>query len=275
MLRGKKTWSVLLVLVLAVSLLAGCGGGQSKDTGKDAGKAAESTWERVQKEGKIVFGLDDAFRPMGFRDENNQLVGFDIDMANEMGKRLGIEFVPQPTPWDGVTAALNAKKFDLIISGMTITDERKKEVLFTDPYIKAGQMMVVLADNNTIKGKEDLKGKVVGTQKGSSSQPLVEAMTDLKDKKFYDQFPEALMDLKNKRIDCLVADATLVADVMRNQPGQFKSVGMLEEEYFGIAARKSDKELVDKLNQVLKEMKEDGTMKKLSEKWFGMDVTSF
>ncbi|MGE5381469.1 MAG: amino acid ABC transporter substrate-binding protein [Methylocystaceae bacterium] len=267
MLKLKKGLALVLILALAMSVMAaGCGSKQEK---------AVSTWDQVQQDKKIVFGLDDAFRPMGFRDEKNNLVGFDIDMAKEMGKRLGIEFVPQPTPWDGVTAALNAKKFDLIISGMTITDERKKQIAFTDPYIKTGQVILVLTDNTTITGEKDLKDKIVGTQKGSSAQPLVEQLPDVKDRKFYSQFPEAVMDLKNKRVDCLVIDAPLVADLQKQMPGAFKPVGILAEEYYGIGLRQEDTELAAELNKVIKEMQKDGTLKALSQKWFGMDVTTF
>lgn len=268
MLKGSKRSVVvgLLLLMVMATLLTGC---QQKS------KADLSTWARVEQDKKIVFGLDDAFRPMGFRDEKNQLVGFDIDMANEISQRLGIKLVPQPTPWDGVTAALNAKKFDLIISGMTITDDRKKQVAFTDPYIKTGQVILVLAENDTIKGGSDLKAKIVGTQKGSSAQPLVEQLQEVKDRKFYNQFPEAVMDLKNKRVDCLIIDAPLVADLEKQMPGAFKPAGILAEEYYGIGVRKADTELISAMNRVIKEMQQDGTLKALSQKWFGMDVTTF
>lgn len=266
MLKWRKGLALSLVLLAVLSvLMVGCG---KKDTQATA-------WEKAQQDQKIVFGLDDAFRPMGFRDEKNNLIGFDIDMAKEMSKRLGVKLVPQPTPWDGVVAALNAKRFDLIISGMTITDERKKEIAFTDPYIKTGQVILVLKDNNSITGPQDLKDKVVGTQKGSSAQPLVEKLQEVKDRKFYGQFPEAVMDLKNQRLDCLIIDAPLVADLEKQMPGAFKPAGIMAEEYYGIGLRKADTDLAVELNRVIKEMQQDGTLKSLSQKWFGMDVTTF
>jgi len=276
MLKWKKSLVVGLVLImmLSVALIAGCGEKKAVDQNGDQ-KAPATTWEKVQQDKEIVFGLDDAFRPMGFRDEKQNLVGFDIDMANEMGKRLGIKFVAKPSPWDGITTALTGKQFDLIISGMTITDERKKVIAFTDPYIKTGQIILVLADNTTITGAADLKGKIVGTQMGSSAQPLVENLKEVKDRKFYEQFPAAVMDLKNKRIDCLIIDAPLVADLEKEQPGAFKPMGILAEEYYGIGVRQGDDDLIQEINKTIKAMQEDGTLKSLSEKWFSMDVTTF
>lgn len=269
MFKWRKGLALGLVLIAVLSVLVvGCGK-------KEAQPSAATTWEKAQQDNKIVFGLDDTFRPMGFRDEKNNLVGFDIDMAKEMSRRLGVEFVPQPTPWDGVAAALNAKKFDLIISGMTITDERKKEIAFTNPYIKTGQVILVLKDNTSVKGPEDLKGKVVGTQKGSSAQPLVEKLQEVKDRKYYGQFPEAVMDLKNQRLDCLIVDAPLVADLEKQMPGVFKPAGIMAEEYYGIGLRQADTDLAAELNRVIKEMQQDGTLKALSQKWFGIDVTTF
>ncbi len=113
--------------------------------------AADGSWERVKNAGQLVIGLDDAFPPMGFRDDNAKLVGFDIDTAEEVGKRLGIKIVWQPTEWKGVINSLYAKKFDCIWNGMTITPERQKKVAFSKPYLIDGQIATVRMDEKAIK----------------------------------------------------------------------------------------------------------------------------
>lgn len=270
-MKLRKLLALVMMGIIGLSLLAGCG--KSEDTAQQP--AADTSWDQVKEAGKLVVGLDDAYPPMGFRDENNNLVGFDIDMGAEIEKRLGIKIEWQPTNWDGVIGSLQAKKFDVIISGMTITDERKKEIAFSDPYVKAGQVIVVKSNNDTIKSADDLKGKVVATQLGSSAQSIVEGMTDVKDKKFYNAFPEAFNDLEIGRIDALIADATLAPHYMTQKEGAYKVVGTISEEFMGIGMRQEDVQLREQLNKVIQEMKADGTLKKISEKWFGYDVTNF
>ncbi|MFP4397966.1 MAG: transporter substrate-binding domain-containing protein, partial [Desulfonatronovibrio sp.] len=121
---------------------------------------ADGSWERVQDKGALVIGLDDAFPPMGFR-EDGEIVGFDVDAANALGERLGIDIVWQPTAWDGVIHSLNTKKFDCIWNGMTITEERAERVSFTDPYIMDGQIVVLQLGEEEISSFEDLEGKTV------------------------------------------------------------------------------------------------------------------
>ena len=260
-----KKLLMAVIAVVVISALAACG---AKPTPTD-------TLSKVQADKKIMFGLDDAFPPMGFRDENNKLVGFDIDMAAELGKRMGVEFVAQPTAWDGVVASLTSKKFDAIISGMTITPDREKQIAFSKPYLKAGQVIIVKADNNVVKDVASLKGKIVATQSGSSAQPLLEKMTGLKDKKYYSAFPEAFNDLAIGRIDALIADATTAPHYMTKRKGVYKVTGSVSEEYFGIGMRKEDTTLKAEIDKTLAAMQADGTMKKISDKWFGFDATTF
>ncbi len=165
--------------------------------------ADDGSWERVKNAGKLVIGIDDAFPPLEFRNEKNELVGFDIDASRELGKRLGIEIVHIPTAWDGVVMALKVKKFDCVWSGMSITPEREKEIAFTNPYIMEKQVMVVKAGNAAIKDVADLnKAHTVGVQQGSTSeQALAKLGKDFKETKRYDKNTSAFMDLKIGRID--------------------------------------------------------------------------
>ncbi len=267
-MKKKLLLTIILVTALALTLTA-CGGEK---------KAAEqTTWERVQAEGKLVAGLDDNYPPMGYRNENNELVGFDIEMGAELGKRLGIEIEWQPTAWDGVVASLKAKKFDAIISGMTITEERLQEVDFAGPYIYAAQALAVKADNEDVKAAVDLAGKVVGTQNGSTGLKVAEELNaeiGFKEIKGYSDYALAFQDLKIGRLDAIISDNYVIAGYIENMPGEFKFTGELfSEETNGIAVRKEDKDLYEAINGALEEMIVDGTMGQLAEKWLGGDVT--
>jgi len=252
-------FSCLLILASAASAFAGDG-----------------SFKRVKAQGSLTIGLDDAFPPMGFRTDKGALVGFDIDAAEEVGKRLGIKINWQPTAWDGVMHSLNAKKFDCIWNGMTITEERAKEVAFTKPYIMDGQIAVVNFKEKRFKGLGDLKNFKAGTQKGSSGlqavKKLANAPAELKE---YEDYPKALLDLEAGRIDVVVVDNVTGRDMIAKRPGKFRILpGMISKEPFGIAFRKDDSDLRAKVQLTLDKMVKDGTMAKISRKWFAEDITN-
>ena len=238
--------------------------------------AGDGSWDKVKKEGKLVIGLDDSFPPMGFRQADGKLVGFDIDAAEEVGKRLGIKIDWQPTAWDGVIHSLDAKKFDCIWNGMTITEERAKKVTFSKPYFMDGQIAIVIFKEKRFKSLADLKDFKAGTQKGSSGlqavKKLATAPIELKE---YEDYPKALLDLEAGRIDVVVVDNVTGRDMIAKRPGKFKLIpGMISKEPFGVAFRKGDGDLREKVQQTLDKMVKDGAMAKISRKWFGEDLTN-
>ncbi|NLC77062.1 MAG: amino acid ABC transporter substrate-binding protein [Clostridia bacterium] len=280
--KYKGIFILLLVVGLAV-FAAGCGGqteappaenqqSQAESSGGNEQQKEVNALEAIKERGVLVAGLDDSFAPMGFRDENNELVGFDIDMGAEIAKRMGIEIEWQPTDWDGVISALQTKRFDVIISGMTITPERAEQVNFTEPYVVAGVVALVKAGNDSVKTADDLAGKVVGIQGGSSGENVVEQLEGLKEVKRYKQFPECLSDLEIGRIDVGIVDVTVAAHFLALRPGVFEIATPLNEEFFAIATRKEDTALLDELNRIIAEMKADGTLYDISMKWFGENV---
>ncbi|UFS70123.1 amino acid ABC transporter substrate-binding protein [Geomonas sp. RF6] len=238
--------------------------------------AADGSFARVKSAGKMVIGLDDAFPPMGYRDDSGKLVGFDIDTAEEVGKRLGIKIEWQPTAWDGVIHSLNAKKFDAIWNGMTITDERAKEVAFTKPYIMDGQIAVVRFNEKRFKALKDLKNVKVGAQKGSSALSSVKKLpTAPAELKEYEDNPKALLDLEAGRLDVVVMDNVTGRDFIAKRPGKFKVIpGFISKEPFGIAFRKEDVELRGQVQKTLDKMVKDGSLAKISRKWFAEDITN-
>lgn len=257
----KRIISVVLLLVMAGVLFAGCG----------------TTTKTEPAKKKIVIGLDDNFPPMGFKDEKNNIVGFDIDMAKEAAKRLGIEVEFKGIDWSSKEAELNSKRIDALWNGMNITEERKKNVLFSDPYMESKQLIFVMA-NSPIKSAADLNGKVVGVQQSSIGEEVVtkdeKLKATLKDFKKYPDCVAAFMDLKTGRLDAVVTDEILGRYYMSKEPGTYIAIEqpLGEVGVYGVGFRKDDKELRDKVQNVLNEMKKDGTSAKISQKWFGADI---
>ena len=251
--------SSLLVLTLAVSAFA-----------------ADGSFKRVKTQGSLTIGLDDAFPPMGYRNDKGELVGFDIDAAEEVGKRLGIKINWQPTAWDGVIHSLNSKKFDAIWNGMTITDERKKAVAFTKPYKMDGQVAVIRFGEKKYKKLADLKGANVGVQKGSSALEAVKKLpAPPASVREYEDNPKALLDLESKRLDTVIIDDATGRHFIAQRPGKFQVIpGYITKEPFGVAFRKEDVELRAAVQKTLDRMVKDGTMAKISKKWFGEDITN-
>lgn len=238
--------------------------------------AADNSWQRVKDAGKLAIGLDDAFPPMGFRNDDGEIVGFDVDAAEEVGKRLGIDIVWQPTEWKGVINSLYAKKFDCIWNGMTITPERQKKVAFTKPYIMDGQIAAVRMDEADIKKHEDLGGKIVGVQAGSpaleAAKKLPKAASEIRE---YDTNPKAFLDLEADRLDAVVVDNVTGRYYMASRPGKFRALpGYITKEAFGVAFRMEDNALRAKIQETIDAMIADGTMGEISRKWFGEDVTN-
>lgn len=223
----------------------------------------------------LVMGLDDTFAPMGFRNEKNEIVGFDVDLANEVALRNGWEIQFQPIDWAMKETELNAGNIDMIWNGYTITEERKEKVNFSDPYLANAQIIVTMADSDII-AIADLAGKAVATQAESSSLDAARAQAgfveSLKDGKLieYATFNEVFNDLESGRTDAIIVDEVLARYYMNNKGGDAYKV--LEEnlgpEEFGVGVRKDDAELLDALNATLNEMKEDGTYDEIYGKWF-------
>ena len=251
-----KRWiSFLLITVFAVALLTGCGTGERK---------------------KIIVGLDDHFPPMGFRDDKNNIVGFDIDMAKEAAKRLGMEVEFKPIDWNSKEAELNGKRIDVLWNGLTITEKRKQNILFTNAYMENKQIIVVAA-NSPIKTKADLAGKTVGVQDGSSSIEAIEkdaaVAKSFKELKKYPDNVAALMDLKAGRIDALVVDEIVGRYYIAKKANEYAVLNAdFGSEEYGVGMRKDDKDLQTKLQKALDDMKKDGTSAKISQQWFGTNI---
>ena len=261
----KKTVSILLASLAAATLFTACG--KKPEAPAAAAPAAAQA---------IVIGLDDNFPPMGFRDDKGELVGFDIDLAREAGKRIGVEVQFKPIDWSAKEAELSGKRVDVLWNGLTITEERKANILFTTPYLENRQIIVV-ADKSAITTKAQLAGKVVGVQDGSSAVDAIQKDGDtaksIKEIKKFGDNVTALMDLSAGRLDALVVDEVVGRYYTGKKPGEYR---VLEDNFgtedYGVGTRKDDTELMAKLQKAMDEMKADGTAATISTQWFGKDI---
>jgi polar amino acid transport system substrate-binding protein len=227
----------------------------------------------------FVLGLDDSFPPMGFRDEKNNIIGYDIDLAKEVCERLALELVTQPINWDAKEQELNTGKIDCIWNGFSITEERKQAILYSPPYLRNAQVVVVNG-SSPVQKLSDLAGKSVGTQQGSSSIDAIDARPDfknsLKDGKpvEFQDFLAALMDLETGRLDAVVIDVVVAGYNIQKSGKDFRTLTeTLGDEEFGIGFRKTDAELQQKIWNTLLEMAKDGTVAEITTKWFGSDIS--
>ena len=272
--------NLVLILLLCFSLtmvLGGCSSTKNDADKTPAPAQTDTSWQDIQDKGYFVMGLDDAFPPMGFRDEKNEIVGFDIDLAKEAAKRLGVDVKFQTIVWESKLEEINSGNIDVIWNGFSITPERQEQFLFTKPYIKNRQVIVVTADS-PIKAKADLEGKKIGIQAGSSAQDAV--MADkatyevIKDNLLeFDDNVMAMKDLKGGGLDAVVVDIIVGKYYVSKHPGEYK---FLEEDFgaedFAVGLRITDKAFLAEMNKALDDMKADGTASEISNKWFSEDI---
>lgn len=221
-------------------------------------------------------GLDDSFPPMGFRDEQNQLVGFDIDMARAAAAHAGLEVSLKPIDWSAKESELNSKRVDMLWNGLTVTPQRQQQLLMSKPYMDNHQIIVVRTDS-TIQTKTDLAHKVVGVQDGSSAVDAIEAHADVAksfaELKKYPDNVTALMDVAAKRVDALVVDEVVGRYYVAKKPDEYKILkDNFGTEEYAVAFRKNDTELAQQIQSALDSMKADGTSAKIAKKWFGKDI---
>lgn len=272
-----------LAATMVFGALTGCAAKSAPTTpaasgteGKTEGEAEKAAAENIGYE-KVIVGLDDTFAPMGFRDQSNELVGFDVELAKAVGEMIGVEVEFQPIEWAMKETELTNKNIDLIWNGYTITDARKEKVLFTQPYLKNRQIVLVPGDSE-IETLADLSGKTVATQAQSSSEEAMMAMPEITDTfgeyVTFGTYEECLLDMEAGRADAVVADEVLIRYYISQHEGtEYKVLeeNFGEEEY-GIGARKEDTALVEAINGALTELKANGKGKEISEKWFAEDI---
>ncbi|MEG0509473.1 MAG: ABC transporter substrate-binding protein [Eubacterium sp.] len=261
---NKKLIGVSLALMLTASVaLTGCGGAKAEDPVAD---------------GVLKIGTNDTYVPLEYRDENNEMVGFDIDLGNAIAEDMGVKPEWISTAWDGIFNGLNANQYDVIISGTSITPERVEGFSMSDPYITNGIVIVSRNDGTPAKAPKDLAGKKVGVQIETTADYAAEALKKSEGIEFEINKFDAMMDgfaaLEGKSIDYIMTDQPVGQFYTKLKPNVYSVTSdILSNEPIGVTMRKGDAEFAKKMNETLKKLKDNGKMVELSMKWFGKDVT--
>ena len=266
--------------------LAACGGAKTETTAAEttvekkeetttAGTTAAETAEAAG--GTLIVGFDQDFPPMGFVGDNGEYTGFDLDLAKEVASRLGLEYKAQPVAWDSKDMELESGNIDCIWNGFTITG-REDDYTWTTPYM-ANKQVFVVANDSDIKSQADLAGKVVEVQADSSAEAALKENQDLANT--FGQllttpdYNTAFMDLEQGAVDAVAMDVIVAGYQIKQRNADFKILDdSLSEEEYGVGFKKSNTELRDKVQGALEEMAADGTLAKISDEWFGEDVTT-
>jgi ABC-type amino acid transport substrate-binding protein len=264
----KKMMALGVSLLMLGLVVAGCG--QSAAPAKPEAKPAASRIDQIKKNGKLILATGN-YRPFEYHDEKtNKIVGYDIDVAEAIAKKIGVPLEVQEMQFTGLIPSLQNGQADLVIAAMYITPQRSEVVDFADPYMDTGMVVVVRKDDTAIKGPDDLKGKVVGVKTGATSEKVAQDMNEKGAKieiKSYKETVDYLLDLQNGRLDAAINDLLNQLEYNKANP-TVKIVGeAFTKAQLGIAVKKGDKELADLANSVLKEMKQNGEAEKLYQKW--------
>jgi len=280
----KRFVSAALAAVMALSMTA-CGSSNSAaettaaDTAAAESQAEETTAEEAKTTdgGTLIVGFDQDFPPMGFVGDDGEYTGFDLELAQEVAKRLGLEYKAQPIAWDSKDMELESGNIDCIWNGFTMTG-REDDYTWTEPYM-ANQQVFVVANDSDISSQADLAGKIVEVQADSSAEAALKEAPELtatfKELLTTADYNTAFMDLEQGAVDAIAMDVIVAGYQIQQRNADFKILDdSLSEEEYGVGFKKGNTELRDKVQSTLEEMAEDGTLQEVSEKWFSKDVTT-
>ena len=275
----KRFVSAALSAVMALSMTA-CGSSNSAaDTEAAESQAEETTAEEAKTTdgGTLIVGFDQDFPPMGFVGDDGEYTGFDLELAQEVAKRLGLEYKAQPIAWDSKDMELESGNIDCIWNGFTMTG-REDDYTWTEPYM-ANQQVFVVANDSDISSQADLAGKIVEVQADSSAEAALKEAPELtatfKELLTTADYNTAFMDLEQGAVDAIAMDVIVAGYQIQQRNADFKILDdSLSEEEYGVGFKKGNTELRDKVQSTLEEMAEDGTLQEVSEKWFSKDVTT-
>ena len=264
-MRKNSSCLLLGLLCLMFVFIPGC-----------AKNAGDRSLKTVTGSGVLVLGLDENFPPMGFRDENGEITGFDIDLASEVCKRMNVRLMPRPINWDEKEKELNEGRIDCIWNGLSVNPERGKDMNLSEAYMKNDLVFVVL-NTSGIKMAEELKGKKVGVQRGSSAESVLEASEFGPEVGIVtsEDNPDLLNRLDGGMLDAVFLDSVFAYYfIAENEKEYYILPNVLATEDFAVGFRREDQALRDKVQEILSEMRADGTLSDISTKWFGSDVTT-
>lgn len=263
----KKNTFLIVLIVLIIAVAAGLW------LWFNNSKIADTSLSDVKKRGVLVVGSDVPYGVMEFFDQNNKTVGIDVDIAAAIASQLGVRLEFNDYDWDKIFPLVKNGGIDLAISSVTITSDRQKEMLFSDHYFHGGQVIVINEDNQEIKGINDLFGKKIATQKDSTGYNEAKKYTSDDLIFTYLNFDNStdgqgiINDLKNKKFAAIIVDYIQALALIKDYPN-LKIVGVpFTKEEYGIATKIGNNSLMEKINAILQNMQQDGTLEKIETKW--------
>lgn len=271
----KKIVLLISALLIFTISLTGCsaGKGDNKSAGNSQTNTSDNLLSKIKKDGVIKIGTEGTYSPFTFHDKDGKLTGFDVEIAEEVAKRLGVKAEFIETKWDGMFAGLDAKRFDIVVNEVGIQPDRQQKYDFSDPYIVTKAVVIVGKDNQDVKKFEDLKGKKTAQTLTSNYAKLAksygaEVVQD-------EGFNQSIDLILSKRADATINDNISFLDLKKQKPDIPVKVAAEQSDAASnaILFRKGNKELVDAVNKALGDIKSDGTFLKISNKWFNQDVS--
>jgi len=261
MIKSLETsWTLFFFLIISFFLFT-----------QNCSKEKPDAFSRIMKEKKLLVGTDATYPPFESKDDTGNLVGYDIDLMDEICDKLGVRCEYVVVPFDGIVSGLNSEKYDAIISSFTITSEREKVIDFSKPYYQASQSISVRLDRQDINSLTDLKGKKIGVQLGTTGELLAKKVEGAEIVSF-DNIGAAFLDLENGKLDAIVNDKPTSQRIIAFR-GNAKIVGTdLSSENYGIAVRKGEKRLLDAINNSLTSLELSGKLEDLNKKWFSVET---
>lgn len=273
-MKNRRGWVLILCLLLPLMMLSGCESVTKRANHQD-------TWSRIERRHKVIIGVDDSFVPMGFRQKNGKLVGYDVDLARAVFKQYGIKADFQTIDWSMKETELKNGTIDLLWNGYSVTPQRQKKVAFSRVYLLNKQILVTKKSDH-INNFQEMTGKTLGLQNGSTGMTMLDEYPRLlkdriKDHKpvLYDTFPNAFIDLNANRIQGILMDEVYADYYIQHQPDRNAyttySSSKMPADKFAVGMRKGDRTLRQKVNQGLGRLQKNGELRKINEKWFGKD----
>ncbi|RAP31148.1 hypothetical protein C2W64_00320 [Brevibacillus laterosporus] len=268
----KQFSSVVFTLVACLFMVGGCGQ-SDQSSNKESSQPTESSTKatlKLTKEGAFTFAMSGLFKPLNYKDKG-ELTGFDVEIGKEIASRIGLQPNPVSNPWETIIQGMKGKKYDAIIGSMTATEERSKQVDFTEPYYLSGAQIFVAETNESIKSAADLKDKVIGVVQASTYKTVAEVYTDKV--RGYPSDVYALQDVTSGREDAVITDKIVGVSAIQVEGLKLKLIDeILLKEKIAIAVNKDNSELTKQINEALAAMVKDGTYARISKKWFGVDL---
>lgn len=276
-----KKFLLVLSCLLAMGLLAACSDSDQKQNANNANNQQNETeltgWAYIENKGELIVGLDDAFAPMGFRDEDGNLVGFDIDLANAAGEYLGLDVTFKPIDWDAKDMELSSKRIDCIWNGMSVLPERIEAYSLTKKYLNNKIIIMTLDPELNITSTADLANVTLGTQVSSAALSTMQANPDWSTFEAnvteYATYDEAILAMQGGRVQAIVVDQVL---------GEYKNANMdnamsvcdfgFGDDFYAIGCRKGETDVADKINEAIQALIDNGKAAEISEKWFGTNI---